>query len=183
MTRKSTSAVNIRHCQLRSVAAHLRSVRSGDNKTQVLHRMRMRQFTPRQPPADIRVSQHEYKPDPEVSINHDDLYARVWEHHYEQPIFDDGNNGATQPDPHEIPIQSDLSTGEMRNTLGTTHECSPETFPPTDETSDVADTYTHVEPDVGTSSEQQGNSPSNPRSSKYNLRHNPKPNCNDDYRY
>ena len=155
----------------------------GTDKTQVLHRMRMRQFTPRKPPADIRVNPHEYKPDPEVSINHDDLYARAWEHHYEQPIFDNGNNGETQPDSHEIPIQSDLSTGEMKSTLGTTHECSPENFPPIDETSDVADTYTHVEPNVGTSSEQQGNSPSNPRSSKYNLRHNPKPDCNDDYRY
>ena len=155
----------------------------GTDKTQVLHRMRMRQFTPRQPPAYVRVNPHEYKPDPEVVINHDDLYARAWEHHYEQPIFDDGNNGATQPDSHELPIQSDLSTGEMRNTLGTAHECSPEIFPPTDETSDVADTYTHVESDVGTSSEQQGNSPSNPRSSKYSLRHNPKSNCNDDYRY
>ena len=155
----------------------------GTDKTQVLHRMRMRQFTPRRPPADIRVNPHEYKTDPEVSINHDDLYARAWEHHYEQPIFDDGNNGATQPDPHEIPIQSEMSTGEMSNTLRTTHECSPEIFPPTAEISDVADTYTHVEPDVGTSSEQQGNSPSNPRSSKYNLRHNPKPNWNDDYRY
>ena len=61
----------------------------------------------------------------------------------------------------------------MRNTLGTTHECSAKKFPPTAETRDVADTYTHVEPDVGTSSEQQGNSPSNPRSSKYILRHNP----------
>ena len=155
----------------------------GTAKTQVLHRMRIRQFTPRQPPADIQVNPLEYKPDPEVSINHDDLYARAWEHHYEQPIFVNGNNGATQPHPHEIPIQSNLSTGEMKNTLGTTHECSPEIFPPTDETSDVADTCTHVEPDVGTSSEQQGNSPSNPRSSKYNLRHNPKPKCNDEYRY
>ena len=45
----------------------------GTNKTQVLHRMRTRQFTPRQPPADIRVNAHEYQPDPEVSINHDDL--------------------------------------------------------------------------------------------------------------
>ena len=53
----------------------------GTDKTQVLHRMRMRQFTPRQAPADIRVNSHEYKPDPEVSINHDDLYARAWEHH------------------------------------------------------------------------------------------------------
>ena len=153
----------------------------GTDKTQVLDRMRMRQFTPRQPLADIRVNAHEYKPDPEVSINHDDLYARAWEHHYEQPLFDDGNNNETQPGSHEFPIQSDLSTGEIRNTLGTTHECSPEIFPPTDETSDVADTYTHVERNVVTSSEQQGNSPSNPRSSKYNLRHNPKPNFNDDY--
>ena len=155
----------------------------GTDKTQVLYRLRMRQFTPHQPAADIRVNAHEYTPDPEVSINRDDLYARAWEHHYEQPIFDDGNNNETQPGSHEIPIQSDLSTGEIRNTLGTTLECSPEIFPPTDETSDVADTYTHVEPNVGTSSEQQGKSPSNPRSSKYNLRHNPKPNCNDDYRY
>ena len=155
----------------------------GTEKTQVLHRMRMRRFTLRQPSADIRVNSHEYKPDPEVSINHDDLYARAWEHHYEQPIFDDGNNGAKQPNPHKIPIQSDLSTGQMRNTLGTTHECSPEIFPPTEGASGVADTYTHVEPAAGISSEQQRNSPSNPRSSKYNLRHNPKPNCNDDYRY
>ena len=36
----------------------------GTDKTQVLHRMRMRQFTPRQPPAGIHVNPHEYKPDP-----------------------------------------------------------------------------------------------------------------------
>ena len=84
----------------------------GTDKTQVLHWMRMRQFTPRQPPVDIRVKPHEYKSDPEVSINHDDLYARAWEHHYEQPILDTENKDATQPDLHEIPIQSDLSTGK-----------------------------------------------------------------------
>ena len=155
----------------------------GTDKTQVLHRMRMRQFTPRQPPADIHVNPHEYKPDPEVSINHDDLHARAWEHHYEQPIFDAENDNLVPPNQPEIPIQSDLSTGEMRNTRGTTHECSPEISPPIDETSDVADTYTHAESDVGTNSEQQRNDPSKPRSSKYNLRHNPRPNCNDDYRY
>ena len=155
----------------------------GTDKTQVLHRMRMRQFTPRQPPADIRVSPHEYKPDPEVSINHDDLYARAWEYHYEQPIFDAENDNLVSPNQPETPIQTDLSTGKMRNTRGTTHECPPEISPLIDETSDVEDTCTHAEPDVGTSSEQQGNSPSNPCSSKYNLSHNPRPNCNDDYRY
>ena len=155
----------------------------GTNKTQLLHRLRMRQFTPRQPPADITVKPQDYKSDPEVNINHDDLYARAWEYDFEQPIFDAENDNAAPPNPREIPLQSDFSTEESRNTQGATHECSPELFPPTDETSDVADTYTHVEPDVGTSSEQQGNSPNDPRSSKYNLRHNPKPNCNDDYRY
>ena len=155
----------------------------GTDKRQVLHRMPMRQFTPRQPPADKRVNPHEYKPDPEMSINHDNFYARAWEYHYEQPIFDGENDNSVPLNQPEIPIQSDLSTGKMRNTRGTTHECSPEISTPIDETSGVADTYTHAAPDVGTCSEQQGNGPSNPRSSKYNLRLNPRPNCNDDYRY
>ena len=155
----------------------------GTNKTQLLHRMRMRQFTPRQPPVDITVKPQEYKSDPEVSLYHDDLYARAWEYDFEQPIFDAENDNETPPNQQEIPKQSDFSTEEMRNTQGTSHECSPEIFPPIYDTSDVADTYTHMEPNVGTSSGQQQNSPSNPRSSKCNLRHNPKPNCNDDYRY
>ena len=49
----------------------------GTSKTQLLHRMRMRQFTPHQPLSDIRVKPQEYKPDPEVSLNHDKLYARA----------------------------------------------------------------------------------------------------------
>ena len=145
--------------------------------------MRMRQFTPRQPPADIRVNSHEYKPDPEVSINHDDLYARALEHHYEQPIFDAENDNKAPPNQREIPVQTDSSTEEMRNTPGNSHVCSPEIFPNTDELGDVTDTCPQMEPDVGTSSKQPKNRPTNPRSSKYNLRHNPKPNCNDDYRY
>ena len=51
----------------------------GTNKTQVFHRMRMRQFTPRQSPADIRIKPQENQPDPDVSLKHDDLYARAWE--------------------------------------------------------------------------------------------------------
>ena len=152
----------------------------GTNKTQVLHLMQMRQFTPHQPPADIRVKPQEYKPDPEVSLKHDDLYARAWEYDYEQPLFDAENNNAAPPNSSEIPVKSDLSTDEMRNTRGTTRECSPENFPQTDEVSDVTDTYPHTEPDVELSSDQPQNIPINPRSSKYNLRHNPQPNCNGD---
>ena len=155
----------------------------GTNKTQVLHRMRMRQFTPRQPPAEITVKPQEYKSDPEVSLNHDDLYARAWECDYEQPFFDAENDNEAPTNSQEIPVRTDFSTEEMRNTPGEPHVCSPEIFPCTDDDSDVRDTCPHMKPNVGTSSEQPQNSPTNPRSSKYNLRHNPKPNCNDDYRY
>ena len=91
-------------------------------------------------------------------------------------------DNAAPPNLQEIPLRSDFSTEEMRNTPGNPHACSPEIFPCTNEVSDVTDTYPHMEPDVESSSEQPQNSPANPRSSKYNLRYNPKPNCNDDYR-
>ena len=155
----------------------------GTNKTQVLHRMRMRQFTPRQPPADITVKPQEYKSDAEVSLNHDDLYARAWECDYEQPIFDAENDNETPTISQKIPVQTDFSTEGMRKTPGEPLVSSREIFPCTDDDSDVIDNCPHMEPNVGTSSEQAQNSPTNPRSSKYNLRHNPKPNCNDDYRY
>ena len=60
----------------------------GTNKTQVNCRMRMRQFTPRQPPGDIRITPQEWNPDPEVSLKHDDLYETAWECEYEHPKFD-----------------------------------------------------------------------------------------------
>ena len=106
-----------------------------------------------------------------MSFKDDDLYARAWECDYEQLIFDAENNNATPTNSTEIPIQTDLSTEEMRNTPGTTHECSPEKFPQTEEICDVTDTYLDMEPDVEIGSEQPNNSSSNPRSSKYNLRH------------
>ena len=83
----------------------------------------------------------------------------------------------------EVPVQSDLSTEKTRNTPGTAHECSPEIFPPTEELSDVTDTYPDMKPDVVASPEQPESSPTEPCSFKYNLRYNPKTNCNDDYRY
>ena len=156
----------------------------GTNKTQVLHRMRMRHFRHRQPPADITVKPQEYKSDPEVTLHHDDSYARAWEYDFEQPIFDAENDNTAPPNLQKIPLQFDYSTEKTKNTPGNPHVCSPEINPCTDEVSDdVPDTCPHMEPDVESSLEQQENSPANPRSSKYNLRHNPKPNCNDDYRY
>ena len=109
----------------------------GTNKTQVLHRMRMHQFTPRQPAADIIVKPQEYKSDPEVNPNHDDSYASGWEYDFEQPIFDAENDNDAPPNLREIPLQSDYSTEEMRNAPGNPHVCSPEIFPNTVELGDV----------------------------------------------
>ena len=69
----------------------------GTNKTQILHRMRLRQFTPRQPLSDIPVTQREWQPDPEVVITHDDLYARAWECENDEPIFDSNYNNLAPP--------------------------------------------------------------------------------------
>ena len=52
--------------------------RIGTNKTQVLHRTRLRQFTPRQRIPKLQITRREWKPDPEVIIKHDNLYARAW---------------------------------------------------------------------------------------------------------
>ena len=155
----------------------------GTNKTQVLHRLGMRQITPRQPAADITVKPQEYKSDSEVTLHHDDLYARAWEYDFEQPIFNAENDNAAPPNLQEIPLRSDFSTEKTRNTPGNPHACSPEIFPCPDEVSDVTDTCPHIEPDEESRSDQVESSPTNLRTCKYNLRHNPKPNCNDDYRY
>ena len=47
----------------------------------------MRQFTPRQSPADITVKPQENISVHEVSLHQDDLYARAREYDFEQPIF------------------------------------------------------------------------------------------------
>ena len=155
----------------------------GTNKTQILHRMRLRQFTPRQPISDIPVTPRERQPDPEVTIKHDDLYARAWECEYDEPIFDSDRDDVVSPNLPEITVRSGEAEDGMRSTPGVTQEDSSNIIPHTDEIDDGADTDQYMQPDADNSVERIDPTPNNPRSSKYNLRHNPRPNCNDDYRY
>ena len=145
--------------------------------------MKLRQFTPRQPLADIPVTQREWQPDPEVDITHDDLYARAWECEYDEPIFDSDYNNLAAPSLPEITIRSEQTADEMRNTPGITPENSAEITPQPDGSSDGRDEDRDTQPDADMSVEQLDPMPTNPRSSIYDLRHNPKPKCNDDYRY
>ena len=155
----------------------------GTNNTQILHRMRLQQFTTRQPLSDIPATQRERQPDPEVVITHDDLYARTWECEYDEPIFDNGYNNLAAPSPPEITIRSEQTADEMRNTPGITPENFPEIIPQPDGSSDGRDADRDTQSDADMSVEQLDPMPTNPRGLKYNLCHNPKPNCNDDYRY
>ena len=88
----------------------------GTNKTQILHRMGLRQFTPRQPLPDVPVTQREWQPDPEVVINQDDLYARAWENEYDEPIVDSDHSKLAVPSPPEITVRLEQTSDEMRNT-------------------------------------------------------------------
>ena len=60
----------------------------GTNNTELLLRMRLRQFTPRQSISNITITPCEWQPNPKVVIRHDDLFARAWECEYDEPIFD-----------------------------------------------------------------------------------------------
>ena len=112
----------------------------GTNKTQTLHRMRLRQFTPHQTIPDIPVTPREWQPDPEVIIKHDDLYARAWECEYEKPKFDSDRDKLVPPNSPELTIRSEQAADETRSTPGTIQKDSSESLPHTDEIGDGTDT-------------------------------------------
>ena len=71
----------------------------------------------------------------------------------------------------------------MQNTPGTSRQRSPENFPSTYGLCDGTDTNHYTEHDAEMGLEQHHPIPAKPSSPKYELRHNPKPNCIDNYRY
>ena len=134
----------------------------GTNKTQILQRKRLRQFTPHQPLSDIPATQREWQPYPEVVITHDDLYARAWECEYDEPILDSIYNNLAALSPPEITIRSKQTADEMRNTPGITPENSPEIIPQPDGSSDGRDVDRDTQPDADMSVEQLDPMPTNP---------------------
>ena len=71
----------------------------------------------------------------------------------------------------------------MRNSPVTIQKNAPEIIPQADRSYDGTDTDHYMQPDADISVEQPEPTPTNPCSSKCDLRLNPKPNCNDGYRY
>ena len=96
----------------------------GTAKTQVLHRMNLRQFTPRQPIPDIQITPPEWQPDPEITIKHDDIYARAWGCEYEKSNFATDYNNLVTPNSPQNTARSEEAADEMSSTPGTIREHS-----------------------------------------------------------
>ena len=87
------------------------------------------------------------------------------------------------PNSPEVTVRLGEAADETRSTPGTIQDDTSDILPHTDEIDDGTDTAHYMQPDTDNSVEQIDPRPTNPRSSKYDLRHNPRPNYNDDYRY
>ena len=155
----------------------------GTNRTQILDRRKVRHFTRRQLIPDIPITPREWQPDPEGVIKHDDLYTRAWECEYDEPLFGSDYNNLAKPSSPEITIRSEQTADEMGNTPGTLPESPPQIIPQPHRSYDGRDRDHDTQPDADTSVEKLDPTPTNPRSSKRDLPHNPNLNCNDDYRH
>ena len=80
--------------------------RLGTNKTQLLHRIRLRKFTPQAPLADIFVRESDWQKDDQMSVAHDDLYAQSWNTNFGPNTFEENPPEFTHNDDVEyVPCQ------------------------------------------------------------------------------
>ena len=180
--------------------------RLGTNKTQLLHRIRLRKFTPQAPLADIFVRETDWQKDDQMPITNDDLYAQSWNTNFGSSSFDDDpvenshNNDDAEYTPIQIPDENrPPSPSSSKNSGGSPVE---QTTEPEKETNNENLQETHddevenpqkdrnitPEIDAQNTPEIPENIPSqeepiNTRGEKYNLRPNPNPNYSDIFRY
>ena len=90
--------------------------RLGTNKTQLLHRISLRKFTPQAPLADIFVRETEWQKDDQMPIANDDLYAQSWNTSFGSNLLYGGpsNYPQTTEDTEYIPNQT-IQTPENKH--------------------------------------------------------------------
>ena len=186
--------------------------RLGTNKTQLLHRIRLRKFTPQAPLADIFVRETDWQKDDQLPITQDDLYAQSWNTNFGPNPFEDNPPEYSQniedieylpitspennhPPSLEISKNSGGSPVEQTTEQDQNHENHDDETPQqVNEENDnntqktQKDTNTSTDNDIQKTPENSQNTPSqeepiNTRGEKYNLRPNPNPNYSDTYRY
>ena len=166
----------------------------GTRFTQTLHRIRIRPYVPEQCMPDVTVRANEYLPDPDVKVSHNEWYAVSWEMDFGKQIDEhqmSGNtNNAQQGVTQKVTNTHDEATSQ-RTTEKQTEDTndvilsSPDFSIPT---TDVGDNpYIRRPPPTERPPIPPRSPPTfigyNPRkTAKYNLRPNPKPNANPDFR-
>ena len=184
--------------------------RLGTNKTQLLHRIRLRKFTPQAPLADIFVRETDWQKDDQMTIANDDLYAQSWNTNFGANPFDDipsdaiHNTEDTEYVPIQIPDNSrppspvssknsggspvDQTTEPDQNHGNHADEISQQSNDDNNTQKTQKDTNISSDDDIQKTTENSQNTPLqeepiNTRGEKYNLRPNPNPNYSDTYRY
>ena len=185
--------------------------RLGTNKTQLLHRIRLRKFTPQAPLADIFVRETDWQKDDQMTIANDDLYAQSWNTNFGANPFDDipsdaiHNTEDTEYVPIQIPDNSrPPSPVSSKNSGGSpvdqttepdqNHGNHADEIPQQSNDDDNNTQKTQKDVNISTDDDTQKTpensqntplqeEPINTRGEKYNLRPNPNPNYSDTYRY
>ena len=149
----------------------------GTRYTQTLHRIRIRPYVTEQRLPDVTVRANDYLPDPEVKVSHNEWYAVSWEMDFGKQI-DEHESPENTRNNHNVEIQ------EMANT----DAAAPPSPDFSNLTTDVGDNpYIRRPPPIESPPIPPRSPPTavgyNPRKiAKYNLRPNPKPNANPDFR-
>ena len=74
-------------------------------RTQVVHQMRLRQFTPQQRILDVQTAPRKQKSDPVLISKHNDFYVRAWEREKGGHVADNNHHdNATIPNSLEIAV-------------------------------------------------------------------------------
>ena len=185
--------------------------RLGTNKTQLLHRIRLRKFTPQAPLADIFVRETDWQKDDQMTIANDDLYAQSWNTNFGANPFDDipsdaiHNTEDTEYVPIQIPDNSrPPSPVSSKNSGGSpvdqttepdqNHGNHADEIPQQSNDDDNNTQKTQKDTNISTDDDTQKTpensqntplqeEPINTRGETYNLRPNPNPNYSDSYRY
>ena len=178
--------------------------RLGTNKTQLLHRIRLRKFTPSAPLADNFVRKTDWQKDDNILVTHDDLYAHTWDTNFCTDPFDTELPDNEQDDIQEyVPINRPPSLEISKNSGGAPVEQStvPIVETPTENAENEIDANDNqqdllpnptidAEKSPENTAENQENdevqkekTPTNTRGEKYNQRPNLNSNFSDSYRY
>ena len=185
----------------------------GTNKTQLLHRIRLRIYIPQAPLADNSVTETDWQKEDTV-IAQDDLYAHTWDTNLGSSPFDSEHETndhqediveyepTSQPEIYHppspeisqnsgrIPAEQLAVTDEepQINTKELTGNGNHEPVPEISRTPENSqDTPTQTSPKTPENNPeidaQETEKTVNTRGEKYNLRPNPNPNYSDSYRY